>query len=102
MELLCRDLGKLQYLSIEVELEHEFLGDISLHLRSPSGQTFLLQDRALGLQLHLKQRYTLSNTPMLVGVIGEAVGGKWQLQIIDHAPGHTGQLERWKLVFALQ
>jgi subtilisin-like proprotein convertase family protein len=100
--LQCRDRGKVQDLAIEVELEHEFLGDVSLQLLSPLGQAFLLQDRRLGRQTRLQQRYTLGNTPVLLGAIGVEVSGKWQLKVIDHAPGHTGQLKRWKLVMALQ
>jgi subtilisin-like proprotein convertase family protein len=50
----------------------------------------------------LDQRYDLSNTPILIGAIGQSAGGSWQLRVTDLSPGHTGQLLRWRLVLALQ
>jgi subtilisin family serine protease len=99
--LQCRDTGTVQDLYIEVELEHEFMGDLSLRLRLPTGQAVLLQGPTLGSRRSWKQRYDLTNTPVLMPAIGIAAGGKWQLQVSDRAPGHTGQLVGWQLVLAL-
>lgn len=98
--LLCREEGKVQDLYVLVSLEHEFLGDLTLNLQSPTGTKVLLQGRTLGIQQSADLRYDLSNTPALMQTIGEAAAGKWQLQVSDHAPGHTGQLLKWKLTLA--
>ena len=100
--LLCRDRGTVQDLSVQVKLEHGFLGDVMLHLRLPTGRWLLLQGRTLGNRQTLDQRYDLSNTPILMMAIGEAAAGGWQLRVSDHAPGQTGQLLGWQLNLALK
>lgn len=100
--LRFRERGTVQDLSVQVALEHEFLGDVMLHLQVPSGQWLLLQGRTLGTQQRLEQRYDLSNTPILIDAIGQAVAGRWRLRVSDHAPGHTGQLLNWQLTLALK
>lgn len=99
--LQCREPGTVQDLVVQVEVAHEFLGDVMVHLKLPSGQTLLLQGRTLGNQSRLNQRYDLSNTPILATALGTVAAGRWQLQISDHAPGHTGQLLNWQLSIAL-
>lgn len=100
--LQCRNQGTVQDLYVQVELEHEFLGDITLHLQLPNGEKLLLQGRTLGGQQILEQRYDLSNTPILMRAVGLDAAGKWQLQISDRAPGHVGQLLSWKVELALK
>ena len=99
--LQCRESGTVQDLAVQVELAHEFLGDIRVYLELPTGQELLLQGRSLGQRQTLDQRYDLSNTPGLIQAIGGAAAGKWQLRVSDHAPGHTGQLVGWQLTLAL-
>ncbi|NER83308.1 MAG: S8 family serine peptidase [Leptolyngbya sp. SIO1D8] len=99
--LQFRDRGTVQDLYVEVRLEHDFLGDVMVHLRLPSGRLLLLQGRTLGTQQQLEQRYDLSNTPILMQAIGENAAGTWRLQVSDRAPGHTGQLLGWQLNLAL-
>jgi len=98
----CRDRGTVQDVYVQVEVEHEYLGDLSLHLLLPSGRSLLLQGRTLGNRDRLAQRYDLTNTPVLIEAIGEAAAGQWQLKAIDHAPGHTGHLRNWRVVLAVK
>ncbi|MEO0986814.1 MAG: S8 family serine peptidase [Cyanobacteria bacterium J06639_14] len=100
--LRFRNRGTVQDLFVQVELEHEFLGDVMLHLQLPSGQRLLLQGRTLGNRQQLEKRYDLSNTPILAEAIGQDVAGRWRLQVSDHAPSHTGQLLSWQIKVALQ
>lgn len=100
--LRCRTQGRVQDLYIQVNLDHEFLGDITLHLQPPIGQPLLLQGRTLGNRQSLRQRYDLSNTPGLIAAIGNDAAGLWYLQVKDHAPSHTGQLLSWTLKLAVQ
>ncbi len=99
--LLCREGGSVQDLWLEVAVEHDFLGDITLHLGLPDGSELLLQGRTLGAQRSLTQQYDLANTSALMMAIDLEAAGKWELRISDHAPGHTGDLLNWRLALAL-
>jgi subtilisin family serine protease len=93
--------GIVADLQIQVSLEHDFLGDISLTLVAPSGASRLLQGRTLGQQTELRQAYNLSTTPSLVGLLGQPARGAWKLRIVDHAPAATGRLLEWALTLGL-
>ena len=97
-----RDRGTVQDIAVQVAVEHEFLGDVMLHLQLPSGRLLLLQGRTLGNQQRLEQRYDLSNTPILIEAIGQDAAGRWRLRASDHAPGHTGKLLNWRVKLALK
>lgn len=93
--------GTVTDLQVQVSLQHEFLGDISLTLIAPSGQTALLQGRTLGRQTTLRQTYNLHSTPVLIAMIGQPALGAWKLRIIDHAPASMGRLLEWRLSLGL-
>jgi subtilisin family serine protease/subtilisin-like proprotein convertase family protein len=93
--------GQVADLQVTVHLKHDFLGDLSLSLIAPGGDTVLLQGRTLGAQTEFSQTFTLANTAALTGMIGQSARGPWRLQIIDHASGGTGTLLSWKLTLGL-
>jgi subtilisin family serine protease/subtilisin-like proprotein convertase family protein len=93
--------GTVADLQVTVHLKHEFLGDLSLSLVTPSGYRLRFQGRSLGPQTELNQVYTLANTPLLMAIIGQRAEGTWQLQVVDHAPGATGKLLTWSLTLGL-
>jgi subtilisin family serine protease len=95
--LRLRDSGPVQELSVTVEVEHDYLGDLSLTLISPQGSQVLLQGRNLGRQTRLHQTYTLATTLGLRSLIQQPAGGEWGLKLIDHAPQHQGALLGWQL-----
>ncbi len=93
--------GTVVDLQVQVSLDHQFLGDLSLTLSAPSGARVVIQTRTLGRQRQLRQVYSLKTTPALVTLLGQAASGDWRLQAIDHAPGATGQILSWDLVLGL-
>ena len=93
--------GRIQDVQVYLEIDHAFLGDLSISLTAPSGRRLLLQGRNLGQQTQLKKTYTLSTTPALAHLLNQPVRGQWQLQVIDHAPGNTGQLNEWQLTLGV-
>lgn len=93
--------GPLQDIKVYVQAEHEFLGDVSVSLHSPKGQSVLLQGRTLGRQIRLQRTYSLVSTPSLRSLLNQEVNGRWQLQVIDHVAGHVGKLKRWELTLGL-
>ncbi|MEO0458036.1 MAG: S8 family serine peptidase [Cyanobacteria bacterium P01_A01_bin.114] len=99
--LMVKRSGRLQDIQVYVEIEHGFLGDISVTLLSPQGGSILLQGRTLGRQTRLRQTYDLTTTPALRSLLNQTVQGRWQLKVVDHAPENTGQLNQWQLVLGI-
>jgi subtilisin-like proprotein convertase family protein len=99
--LTIQQNGRVKDLQVDVDLEHEFLGDLTLSLAAPGGEKVLLQGRTLGAQTELKHTYTLANTPALLAMVDQSARGTWRLTGVDHAPGATGKLLSWGLTLGL-
>ena len=84
-------------LEVSLDLNHSFLGDLEIWLRSPNDRAILLQNRGLGRLENLNKTYSVETVPLLKQAIAQSAAGVWQLQIIDHAPAHVGRLKRWTL-----
>jgi len=95
------DTSPILDIQVSVEVEHEFLGDVEIHLVEPGGKTVLLQSRTLGRSTSLKTTYTLQTTPYLRELLNLSPQGTWRLTAIDRAPQHTGKLKGWKLDLGL-
>ncbi|MEM8610869.1 MAG: S8 family serine peptidase [Cyanobacteria bacterium P01_H01_bin.105] len=89
--------GRLQDIQVYVEIRHGFLGDLSISVVSPQGQSVLLQGRTLGRQTQLRKTYTFENTPALSLLMNHGIHGRWQLKVVDHSETHQGQLLQWSL-----
>lgn len=95
------DPAPVQDLQVTVQLEHSFLGDLSVHLVSPQGVRILLQGRSLGRAMQLQTTYTLQTTPALRRLLHLPANGTWQLHLVDHAPLNQGRLMEWHLALGL-
>lgn len=91
------DRSLIRNLSVTVDVEHSFLGDLEISLISPDGTTILLQGRTLGRRTRLQMTYTLQNTPLLKRFLNQVAIGQWQLKLVDHAQAHVGRLRGWQL-----
>ena len=89
--------GLLQDIQVYVDVRHRFLGDLTIVIISPEGRSVLLQGRTLGRQTQLRKTYTFANTPALAALMNQGIHGRWQLDIVDHAETHQGQLLQWSL-----
>lgn len=85
-------------IQIAVEVEHPFLGDVSIRLLPPGGLPILLQGRTLGRQSHLDITYTLQTTPLLQQWLHRSAAGTWRLHLVDRVPMHAGRLLRWQII----
>lgn len=94
-----REVGTIKDVALSVDIQHDYLGDLEISLRTPAGQVILLQNRTLGNQTHLQKTYTPENSPMLRQLIGQELTGEWSLWIVDYAPADTGTLNSWSLEF---
>ncbi|PZO44029.1 MAG: peptidase S8 [Shackletoniella antarctica] len=93
--------GTVTDIQVQVSIDHEFLGDISLTLVAPGGATVLLQGRTLGRQRELRHTYSLQTTPVLTRLIGQPAQGTWRLRAVDGATGATGTLRSWGLTLGV-
>jgi len=90
----CKHIGKVKEITLHVNVEHSFTGDLSAKLIAPSGNSVVVHDRAGGNKDNLVTSY---DSKVLAALIGESAKGKWTLQLNDHAPKDAGLLKSWKL-----
>jgi subtilisin-like proprotein convertase family protein len=91
------DNGTIQDIAVTVDIQHDYLGDISVQVIAPSGEAIMLQGRNLGRNTQLQSTYTLQNTPALQLLLEQPSAGEWQLQVVDSIAGDTGTLNSWRL-----
>ncbi|MGB3403158.1 MAG: proprotein convertase P-domain-containing protein [Microcoleaceae cyanobacterium] len=96
-EIVVDEVSLIQGIPVKVEIEHQYLGDLSIELFAPNGKNVLLQNRNLGAQTHFKQIYTLNNAPFLSQLLQLSAEGIWRLVIVDYVVCHIGQLKGWEL-----
>jgi subtilisin family serine protease len=87
----------VQDISIAVDIEHGYLGDLEMSLIAPSGESVLLQGRTLGVQKKLRVIYSIASTPALQLFLGVPSQGRWQLKVVDAIAGDSGTLKSWQL-----
>ncbi len=80
-------------LTVEVELEHTYIGDLVLEL-SHGGRTVTLQSREGGSQQNLLKSFSP------IGFGGLNAQGDWVLKVTDQAARDEGSIKRWTVVFA--
>jgi len=95
------EAGTLRDIQVNLDLEHSFLGDLSIHLIAPNGTVILLQGRTLGRATRLQMTYSLQTTPMLRQLLNRSISGRWQVRIVDHALLNVGRLRSWQITFGL-
>ncbi len=91
------EAATVQDISIAVDIEHGYLGDLEMSLIAPSGESVLLQGRTLGVQKKLRVIYSIASTPALQLFLGIPSQGRWQLKVVDAIAGDTGTLKSWQL-----
>jgi subtilisin family serine protease len=95
------DSASVREIKVTVNIEHDFLGDIEVSLKAPTGQIVLLQNRTLGSRTQLQATYSVETTPTLKQLLNRSATGVWQLQVVDYAPMDTGTLKSWELVIGV-
>ncbi|MEL6180290.1 MAG: proprotein convertase P-domain-containing protein, partial [Myxococcota bacterium] len=88
--------GQAGDIRVEVEIEHTFIGDLTVTLTSPAGTTIVLHDQEGNSTDDLKRSFTLDDFS------GEATQGDWTLAVSDNAAEDTGILKAWSLTADLK
>jgi subtilisin family serine protease len=100
-EINLTENGTVQDIQVTLDIDHQYLGDLSINLIAPSGDSVMLQGRSLGRKTKLQTVFNLQNTPALQLFLEQPSQGEWQLQLIDAISGDTGRLNWWKLTIGI-
>ncbi|MBW4666287.1 MAG: S8 family serine peptidase [Cyanomargarita calcarea GSE-NOS-MK-12-04C] len=95
------DSSLIKDIQVNVDITHDFLGDLEIYLIAPNNQRVLLQSRTLGRRKNLQTTYTVRSHIALGQLLSLSSKGNWQLWLIDYAPQDVGTLNRWKLTLGI-
>ena len=95
-ELLLADAGTVSRLSLDLDLTHTWVSDLTVTLAGPDGTRATIHNRTGGSSDNLIGSY--DSDGVLAPFVGKAAGGTWVLRVADHAAQDIGKLNRWKLV----
>jgi cysteine-rich repeat protein len=87
-------------LTVDVDISHTYIGDLTVTLTSPAGTPVILHNRAGTSGVNIVGTYPIAPlTPygLLSDFSGEVAAGTWSLSIADGASGDTGTLNTWGL-----
>ncbi|WP_281556115.1 M14 family zinc carboxypeptidase [Thalassomonas sp. RHCl1] len=78
--------------SVEVDIIHTYIGDLTVDVIAPDGSSFNLHNRTGNGSNNISQTYSVD-----VGAINSQ--GTWTLKVVDNANIDTGNIDRWKISF---
>lgn len=85
-------------IKVSVEIEHTYIGDLVVTLKTPLPiEPILLHNRLGGGTRNLKKIYDRVNAPGLTAVEGKSAQGNWSLEIADRAARDAGQVRRFSI-----
>ena len=94
--------GLLKDINIGIAIEHTYIGDLRVVLKSPAGESVILHDRRGGSRHDLVETYNFDSYPALNTFAGDTVQGDWILSVSDNAKVDTGKLLFWELDFSIE
>ena len=87
--------GKIEKISVKINVKHTFIGDLKIKLSSPSGKSTILHNHEGGSSNHIMKTYSGN---ILETFIGDESAGNWKLQLVDSSARDKGRLESWQLI----
>ena len=94
--------GRIARLTVSVDIQHPFIGDLKVALITPQGTTVALHNRTGAGADDIVKSYTSEGTPALAALAGEQIQGNWTLKVSDVAAGDAGKLRKWRLEIGLE
>lgn len=92
IDVFVGDEKSVKDLRVTVDIEHTWVGDLTLRVTSPSGDKAILQDQVGAGQRNLKRTYDAISAPELADLIGTAARGRWRLEVRDNSRRDTGEI----------
>ncbi len=100
--LTVPQVGRIERLTVSVDIEHTYIGDLRVSLNTPGGSTVVLHNRTGASANNLIKSYTSEDTSALEAILGEQAQGDWTIHIADLARRDVGTLRRWGLDIGLE
>jgi len=100
LSIAVADTDVLTGLKVTVDIEHTFIGDLVVTLKSPAGLSvspIKLHNREGGGAHNLKKTYDSVNAPGLVALNGKSPQGTWTLEVADKAAADVGRIRSFTL-----
>ncbi len=94
--------GLIRDIYVGIDIEHSYIGDLTVILTSPAGEAVVLHDRSGGGSQNILEAYDTRSQPLLNMFIGDQAQGDWVLAVADHARVDEGRLQFWELSLSLQ
>ena len=88
------DSGAASSVSVSVDIEHDYIGDLLVQLVAPDGTARTLHDRAGGNNGSIVETYK-------VDLAGTEIGGDWAMRLHDNYDGTEGTLNSWNLTLVV-
>ena len=104
LSVAVADTDVLKGLKITVDIEHTFIGDLVVTLKSPASMgvaPIKLHNREGGGADNIKKTYDAVNAPGLVGLNGKSPQGTWTLEVADQAKVDVGKIRSFALEMSL-
>ncbi|WP_297324990.1 TIR domain-containing protein [Nitrosomonas sp.] len=95
------DTGFLVDISINLKLDHTYVGDLVIRLHAPGSPPIVLENRQGSSGKSARTPFTSVLDPGLAALRGMNCQGKWILEVIDKAEADNGVLHSWALDFHL-
>ena len=98
------DTRSLRGLKVSVDLEHTWIGDLTVKLKPPAGLdsgALVLHDREGGGTRNIHRVYDVASTPALAMLDGAVPTGVWTLEVRDHAERDVGHIRSFGLELQL-
>ncbi|HEY7560220.1 MAG TPA: M36 family metallopeptidase [Candidatus Binatia bacterium] len=95
--LMVPQSGRIGRVTVSVDIEHTFIGDLQVSVTTPAGKTAVLHNRSGSSTDNLIKSYSNEGMPSLQALLGEEAQGDWTLKVADLASQDNGRLRRWGL-----
>jgi subtilisin family serine protease len=104
LSVAVADTGTLKGLKVTVDIEHTFIGDLVVTLKSPASAgvaPIKLHNREGGGADNIKKTYDAVNAAGLVALNGKSPQGTWTLEVADQAKEDIGKIRSFSLEMSL-
>lgn len=99
------EAGTVVGIAVDLALNHADVGELTITLESPNGTVVTLHDRGGAGTADLVGNWPTTLSVAGPGDLGDFLGvsneGVWILNVMDHEPGHAGNIDAWGLHFTL-
>ena len=80
-------------MTVRVDIDHSWIGDLTVSLIAPNEQQVSLHQRTGGNQDDIRRSFTVD------ALVGASTQGTWRLSVSDGARFDVGELEGWSIHF---